>query len=484
VIQFGEWLPDQADILNPGVTVATNVMPSAVGYHSMNSFVEYSNAADGTIRGIFAAKDSSNNTKLFAGDDAKLYLHNTTTNNLDDIKKTGGYDLTGGERWRFIQFGDYVIAAGGIGEELQYFELGTSSAFAALAGSPPKADFIAAVRDFVWVANVDSGSGRIPYRVQWSGFNDVDGWVVGTDQSDFQDLPDSGEITGLVGGEYATVLTERAIFRATYTGPPLIWQFDKVVSERGCNFKNSVCNAGNLVFFLSSDGFYSFDGQRISPIGSERINQFFLDDFDSNYDNRMSSAVDPLNEVAMWSYTSTQSPSGQPDKILIYNYTLNKWSVAEVEADLLSPMFSAGYTVEGLDNLSATVDGLNTQLDSRFFKGGQYFFGGAYGDKIYTFTGSVLPGTIETAEAPLSSGKHSIVTRVYPYYEDGDVTVAIGTRETQSQVPTFTSDVAVNASAFSPFRAQGRYHRARVKFTGDWDKALGIEVEARDIGRR
>jgi hypothetical protein len=484
VIQFGEWLPDQADIMNSGVTVATNVMPAAAGYHSMNSFVEYSNAADGTIRGIFAAKDSSNNTKLFAGDDAKLYLHNTSTNNLDDIKKVGGYDLTGGERWRSIQFGDYVIAAGGIGEELQYFELGTSSAFADLAGSPPKADFIAAVRDFVWVANVDSGTGRIPYRCQWSGFNDVDGWTVGTGQSDFQDLPDSGEITGLVGGEYATILTERAIFRATYTGPPLIWQFDKVVSERGCNFKNSVCNAGNLVFFLSSDGFYAFDGQRISPIGSERVNEFFLQDFDSNYADRMSASVDPLNEVAMWSYTSTQSPSGQPDKIIIYNYTLNKWSLAEVDADLLSPMFSAGYTVDALDNLSATVDGLSIQLDSRFYKGGQYFFGGAYGNKIYTFTGAPLAATIETAEAPISTGKHSIVTRVYPYYEDGSVTLAVGTRDKQSDTPTFTSAVAPNDGDFSPFRAQGRYHRARMSLSGAWSKALGIDVEARDIGRR
>jgi hypothetical protein len=484
MLQFGEWLPDQADIMNSGVTVATNVMPAAAGYHSMNSFVEYSNAADGTIRGIFAAKDSSNNTKLFAGDDAKLYLHNTSTNNLDDIKKVGGYDLTGGERWRFIQFGDYVIAAGGIGEELQYFELGTSSAFADLAGSPPRADFIAAVRDFVWVANVDSGTGRIPYRCQWSGFNDVNGWTVGSDQSDFQDLPDSGEITGLVGGEYATVLTERAIFRATYTGPPLIWQFDKVVSERGCNFRNSVCNAGNLVFFLSSDGFYAFDGQRISPIGSERVNEFFIEDFDSNYADRMSAAVDPLNEVAMWSYTSTSSPSGQPDKILIYNYTLNKWSLAEVEADLLSPMFSAGYTVDALDSLSATVDGLSIQLDSRFYKGGQYFFGGAYGDKIYTFTGAPLAATIETAEAPISTGKHSIVTRVYPYYENGSVTLAVGTRDKQSDTPTFTSAIAPNDGDFAPFRAQGRYHRARMSLSGAWSKALGIDVEARDIGRR
>ena len=87
----------------------------------------------------------------------------------------------------------------------------------------------------------------------------------------------------------------------------------------------------------------------------------------------MSAAVDPLNEV-MWSYTSTASPSGQAiDKILIYNYTLNKWSVAEVEADLLAPMFSAGYTVDALDNLSSTVDGLSIQLDNRFYKGRPIF---------------------------------------------------------------------------------------------------------------
>jgi len=484
VIQFGEWLPDQADLLNPGVTVATNVLPAAQGYHSMNSFVPYSNAADGTIKGIFAAKDSDANTKLFAGDATKLYLHASADNDLDSVSKAAGYDLTDTERWRFVQFGDDIIAAGGTGEEPQVFNLGTSSIFADLGGSPPKADFIAVVRDFVWLANVDSGSGRVPYQCYWSGFNDPTSWTAGVDQSDFQNLPDSGAITGLVGGEYCTILTERAIFRATYTGPPLIWQFDKMVSERGCAFKESVCNVGPLVFFLDNDGFYAFDGRSVSPIGSEKVNNFFKEDFDSNYDYRMSASVDPINEVAMWSYTSTQSPSGQPDKIIMYNYVLNKWSLAEVEADLLAPMFSSGYTVDGLDNLSATVDGLNIQLDSRFFKGGQYFFGGAFGDKIFTFTGAPLAATIETAEAPLSTGKHSLITRVYPYYEGGDVTMAIATRNTQGDVASFGDATSPNASGFSPFRAQGRYHRARMNISGGWNKALGIDIEAREIGRR
>lgn len=484
MIQFGEWLPDQADLLNSGVTVATNVMPALTGYHSMNSFVPYSNAATGTIKGLFAAKDTASNTKLFAGDATKLYLHASSDNDLDDISKAGGYTLTDTERWRFVQFGDAVIAAGGVGETLQSFTLGSSSVFADLAGSPPKADFIAVVRDFVWTANIDTGSGRLPFRCYWSGFNDPTSWTSGTNQSDFQDLPDSGAITGLVGGEYATVLTEKAIFRATYTGPPLIWQFDKVVADRGCAFKESVCNVGQTVFYLASDGFYAFNGQSATPIGSEKVNEFFLNDFDSNYDYRMSASVDPINEVAMWSYTSTQSPSGQPDKIIIYNYTLNKWSLAEVEADLLSPIFSSGYTVDALDNLSATVDGISIQLDSRFFKGGQYFFGGAFGNKIYSFTGAPLAATIETSEAPLSLGKNSVITRVYPYYEEGDVTMQIGTRNAQSATPVFTSAAAPNDAGFVPFRSQGRYHRARLSLSGGWSKAIGVDIEARGIGTR
>lgn len=485
MIEFSEWLPDQPPIAS-GTITATNVIPAAQGYRSMPQFVEYSNAADSTIKGIFAAKDDASNANLFAGDSGKLYKHNSATNNLDDISKSGtpAYDLTADERWRFVEFGEYVIAAGGVGEELQSFQLGTSSAFSDLGGSPPKADFIATVRDFVWVANLDSGTGRIPFRCQWSGFNAIDSWTAGTDQSDFQDLPDSGAITGLVGGEYCTILTERAIFRAIYSGLPLVWQFDKVESQKGCAFKHSVCNIGSLVFYLSDDGFYAFDGQKSTPIGTEKVNDFFFNDFDSNYDTRMSSSVDPNREIAMWSYTSTQSTTGQPDKIIVYNYVLNKWSLLEIEADYLSPFFASGYTTDGLSSIDSLVDNIDTAVDSRLFKGGQYVFGGAYGSKIYSFTGSPLTGTIETAEVPLTVGKHSIVTRVYPYYEGGSVSLQVGTRNNQTDASTFTTSVSPNTDGFSPFRAQGRYHRAKFVISGSWSNALGIDIEATALGGR
>jgi len=221
MIKFGEWLPDQPDLENTGVTVATNVIPALSGYRSINSLSAVSNAGDSILKGIFASKDNAGSVKLFAGDAGKLYEFDTSTSNLSDISKVGGYSLADNEYWRFAQFGTSVIASGGIGETLQEFTLGTDSAFADLANAP-KADFIAIVRDQVWIANIDEGSGRIPYRTRWSGINDATSWTVGTDQADFQDIVDAGAITGLVGGEYATILMEKAICVAQYVGTPLI----------------------------------------------------------------------------------------------------------------------------------------------------------------------------------------------------------------------------------------------------------------------
>lgn len=486
MIPFGEWLPDQPDHMNQGLITATNVIPAVGGYRNVKDVSAFSNSASDTLRGIYSAKDNDGNIKLFAGDATKLYEFNKGTNNLDDISKAGGYDLTGAERWRFVQFGDYVIAAGGVGEELQYWELGTSSAWADLSTDAPKADFIAVVRDFVWTANIDDGSGRDTDRVRWSGFSDATSWVAGTDQSDFQDLPDAGAITGLVGGEYATVLCERAIFRATYTGLPLVFQFDKVESVRGCRLAGSVCNYGHMVFYLSDNGFHMFDGQRATPIGNEKVDKFFEDDFNSAYKNNMSAAVDPLNQTAVWSYPSQSSLTGQPDTLLIYNYSLNRWSLAKVSVDYIAPFFTSGYTVDDLDNLSATIDGLTIQLDSPTLRGGEFFFGGAVGDKLGSFTGNSLVPEIVTGEMNLHKGKHSVVTRVYPYYVGIENSCYVGTRNAMigNPAPTFTAFSPAGGNGYAEFRADGRYHRFKFEFDQFFEFAQGFDVEASEVGRR
>lgn len=480
----GQWLPDQPDYNNAGVTVAENVIPALGGYRSLNGFVAYSNAATGTILKVFAAKEDDGTVQLFAGDATKLYKFNAGTNNLDDVSKVGGYDLTGAERWEFVQFGNKVIATGGTGEEPQVWTLGTSTVFADLAGSPPKGDFLAVVRDFVWIANADDGSGRVPYKAYWSAFDDPTSWTAGTGQSDFQEIPDAGNIVKIIGGEYCTILMERAIVRATYTGLPLVWQFDKVETARGCQVSGSVCNIGHTIFYLSDDGFYMFDGQSSKNIGAEKVDKHFFKDVNFSYKNKITSSVDPQNQIAVWSYVSNDAIDDTPDKLLIYNYATGGWSYANVTADLIAPFFTAGYTLENLDNLSTSVDALPASLDSALYKGGQFLFGGALGNKIHAFSGDPLNAVIETGETGLATGNFTIVTRVYPYHRGGSVTVQIGTRSLHSESATFTDAVAPNADGFAPFRAQDRYHRARMNLTGNWEFAQGLDIDARKVGRR
>lgn len=487
-IELGEWLPDQPLLESKGVSIAENMIPMARGYRSVHGFESISNAASNGIRGIFAGKAKDGVITLFAGDTTKLYKYDSTTNNLVDSSVSGGYTMSGSEFWRFVQFGDKVLVAGSANNNIQKYQLGVDSAFSNLAGSPPKADFIAVVRDQVWVASIDEGSGKIPYRTRWSGINDETSWTTGTDQSDFQDIfgGDAGAITGLVGGEFATILMERGIAVAQYVGSPLIYQIDLVETSRGCKYSGSVANVGKQTFYISDDGFFSFDGRGSKPIGAEKVNRWWLNDMDSSKVDKMSAAVDPVNQIVGWSYVSNDSTDGNPDKIIIYNYVLDKWSLIKTSNELIAPFFTTGLTTEGLDNVTSNMDSLTGALDI-IYSGGSFVFGGAYDKKIHAFTGAVKDATIITGEFPLAKGKHTVVTRTVPAFEisgTGSVEVSVGARDRQDDALVYGTPAALTNEGFCEHRTQGRFHRFKIELDGNWQKVFGLDIEGRPLGRR
>lgn len=56
MIKFGEWLPDQPDLENKGVTVAENVIPAFEGYRSLSSLGNVSNQATNILKIYFLQK--------------------------------------------------------------------------------------------------------------------------------------------------------------------------------------------------------------------------------------------------------------------------------------------------------------------------------------------------------------------------------------------------------------------------------------------
>jgi hypothetical protein len=490
MIQFGQFLPDQSEFNNAGVTVANNVIPAAVGYESMQGLSPISGAADENIVGMIAAADDDGNTALYAADRTKIYQYNTTTSALDNVSKAGNYSTGADDRWRFVQFGEDVIGTN-FANPIQYIAAYTGSNFADLSADAPKAKYIAVVRDFVMTGYTnDVTDGNKPYRVRWSGIGDHTSWAISAaTQADFQDIADMGDVTGLVGGEYATILLEKGIVRASYIGSPLIFQFDKLETIRGCKVPGSVCNVGHNVFFYSDDGFYMFDGEKSIPIGSEKINRFFLEDWDGAYAKNMSASADPLRQIIVWPYASREAINGKPDKLLIYNYALDKWSTASVAVDLVAPIYTAGYTLEGLDAAFGSLDVLPASLDGAIYRGGEFLFAASKDKKIQTFTGNTLSATIETAEFEGQKGSFSLVRNIVPYVtlrESGSATVTaqVSSRNRQIDTYTFGSASSINSDNLIPVRSNGRYHKVRLNLSGEWKKAQGIDVDFGIMGRR
>lgn len=492
MIKLGQFLPDQPPFQNAGATVATNVVPAANGYRNLPDVLPFSGAANKFIRGMFAAKDDAASAAIYVGDENSLYKFNASDSALTDISKTSdaSYSTADGDVWRFVQFGEAVVATN-YADPIQTITAAGGGRFADLGGTPPKAKFLAVVRDFVMCGYTnDTTDGEKPYRVRWSGIGDYDSWTVDADtQADFQDISDMGAVTGLVGGEYATILMERGIVRAQYVGSPLVFEFDKVQLQRGCKISGSVVSLGRNVFYLSDDGFYVFDGQQSKPIGAEKINNYFLSRFQSNNSARMSAVVDPLRQIVVWSYPSVDSGDGTPDELIIYNYATDSWSSANIGLDAMAPLFSAGYTLEGLDNISSSLDSLPSSLDSSVYKGGEFFFAGSKDNKIQTFTGDNLDAIVETGEFELQAGRSSLINNVIPYVEndtglDLTVTSQIASRNSQNSVVSFGSASTLNSDNFCPVRSSGRYHRVRLNLSGSWTNVQGIDVDGQIRGRR
>jgi hypothetical protein len=475
-LTFGEWMPDQPSI-SGALTDAKNVVSLAIGYGPFPTPVTFSssNAAE-NLTSLYAAKQPDGNTALFAAGLSKIYTV-SGVGNITQVKT--GMTTATADRVRFTQFGKTVITTNNA-DKLQAWTLGTSTAFADLSATAPIAKFITVVRDFVVCANIKESGDQSQYRVRWSALNDETDWTENVNtQSDYQDIPDGGQIVGIRGGEFGLVLLERAIHRMTYVGTPFIFQFDNISRGKGCMVSGSIAQYQGVTFFLSDDGFYMCDGQTVTAIGAEKIDRFFLQDASESDYGSMSSAVDPIRKLVIWNYKTVNGNRS----VLIYNFKTQKWTYGDAGTDFLAEASTSAVTLESLDSISGSIDALTTSLDSQLYVGGKYFLGGTLATRVMTYTGVNQAAVISTGD--LDIGANSVVTLARPIVDNGSATVAIASRTLLNQGVSFNTAVAASSENRVPLRSAGRYHRLKVNPTGDnWDNAISVDVDVTPQGVR
>ena len=499
MLAFGSWEPDKADYQNPGSTNAKNVLSiTSTSYGPMDKLASVVDALPNRPQGANAFRASDGSIATFSGDINDLYVLAATV--WDEISSTtGAYTTATDDVWEFVQYGDRVIAVNGHTDLPQNYVMTVDAVFSDLAAAAPKAKHVAVINNFVMVGNTsDPTDGLVPNRVWWCAINDPTNWpTIGSSaaaqvQSDKQDLPTGGEvqhITGAVGGADGAVFMEKSIYRVTYEGAPLVFSFQEVERGRGAFIAQSVVNVGPFAAYIGEDGFFLFDGSKSIPIGAQKVDEYFFNDLDFNYIDRVSSAADPVNKQIYWAYPSVPSSDGTPDKLICYNWETQRWTYGEQSCFILFSDLTKSYTLDQLDAFGS-IDALGTPLDSRTWIAGQKTLSGFSSTfNLSTFTGGALPATITSTEFGgmeifNKPNERMYVDGVRPYVNGGDYTVSLIYRDSPSGAVLTDGPSTVDSNGMAGFTRSCRYGRIQVDVAEDalWTHAQGVDIRATEDG--
>jgi hypothetical protein len=478
LLAIGEYRPDVSDYEGQATRNIRNVIPRGDGYGPFPAFSAYTSVLPTACRGAFYALKFDGTVITFAGTSTKLYRLNNTDFSWTDVSKGGSSysTLSPAAQWQFAQTGNFVFATQA-NTVLQVFDLSSSTAFADAAGSPPQAAYISVVGRFL----VLSGLLSSPYRIQWSGlnsFNASTSWTSGVNSSDFQDFPDGGIVRGVAGGESGIIFQDQAIRRMSYVpGSPIIFQIDRITQDKGLYAPYSIIRAGERIFFYAGQGFHKIEpGGVPEQIGREKVDRTFLADLDKGNLQLFIGAADPRSTRVYWAYKSVSGAVGSYDKLLGYDFLLDRFFPVTTTGEYLLGVSQTGLTLENLDSISISLDVLTLSLDA-YATAVQPEIAQFNGSHVLGFfRGTNLEATIESAEQ--GTDDHRITIRGFrPVTDAATLYGSVSSRDTLAAMASAGMEVPLNArTGRCDMMRDTRYSRFRLRIPAatPWTYCAGV----------
>jgi len=131
-------------------------------------------------------------------------------------------------------------------------------------------------------------------------------------------LQDGTKIVGAIKAkETILVFTDNALYTMKFVGSPFTFGFEQVGTNCGLIGKNAVVEIDGSAFWLSSNGFFMFDGTVKSLPCS--VEDFVFDNFDTTKGQQVAAGINNLFTEVVWYYPS--QGSSYNDKYVVFNYS-------------------------------------------------------------------------------------------------------------------------------------------------------------------
>ncbi|MGB1215598.1 MAG: hypothetical protein ACPG4X_19665 [Pikeienuella sp.] len=374
------------------------------------------------------------------------------------------------------------MIATNVNDDVQVYELGVSGDFSALSGSPPRSNYVRVWGDFLALMNQTSDA----TKVSWCDTNDITNWSTGVSGS--QIFPDGGVIQGSTNATNPILFLENAIFYGTFIpGSSVAFTFTKLQDGIGAKSPYSIVSRGDYTFFADSGGFFQvLTSGQILPIGSEKVDRTAFGQLTFAEIQKIRGVIDPFFTRVY--FGADFSGAGNIDQIYIYDWALGQWSRVERSILFHFPAATPGYTLEQLDNISASTEDLPFSLDSRVWQGGGGVLGAFDSDnKLGFFNGSSMEATLTTQEAGDTGGRMSTIRSVYPVIDASSSYVSIASRHGRSDSFSWSTEAVPSPNTgIARKRSRGKFHRVKVRIpAGDnWTHSQGVDVDSIITGRR
>lgn len=480
-VPYGPWEPDRGEV-SPGYTAdAEGVIPHADGWGPMASLV-VSGGADAlpaSPRGVYALTTDDGTWNVFAGTADSLYK---MQNDYSFTQVDTGRAVTDGDDWSMTKFGAKLLYTNATDGMLAYDVEAGGAAVAIAAAKAPRQIFVCA-NQVVALDCLDNLGDRDNQLIRTSAFSDHTNWA--TNGADYQPLEDGGALVGggAISETAAVIYQDRAIRLMDYGGAPdagdgAYFALRLIASETGAIGVRSLAFADGRAFSIATDGFYMYTvSGGLVPIGSERINRWFLDTVDQSNLPLVQAALDPLRKIVWWRLKRAVDVSNTVSEIIIgYAWQLDRFvPPCLVQTSYLCKSATPGYTVDTADSLGL-LDAIDTPLDSRFWQGGQPLFAALDGSfKFGTFAGGAMAATIQSAT--INNPVTGLVGWGTPIDDSAGATLALGTKDTLGADLVWGTAAAKNRGGAVPLRGRGMNIAFRRSFplNDSWTYAKGID---------
>ena len=325
--------------------------------------------------------------------------------------------------------------------------------------------------------------------VRFSEQEDINDYVpTSINSAGSQRLQDGTRIIGaLKAKETILVWTDNAVYTMKFIGAPFTFGFEQVGTNCGLIGKNAAIEIDGVAFWMSSNGFFMFDGTVKSLPCS--VEDYVYDQIDTTKGQQICAGINNLFTEVTWYYPSTNSEYN--DQYVVFNYgeamkggvwyigteARTTWIDATIYPKPIATKFNSSNTgtfptVIGEDGLGQTTlfehevgtdqinpDGSTTTVTSFV--------------KSYDFDlQSKQKGPDGKASGPAISGETFLaVRRFVPDFKNlqGDAKITLGVKRypQQSETTTALSPFTINSTTDKKdTRARGRFVNIKIENDG------------------